>query len=89
MHRREFGEIIGIWHSDDLADKPLGRLLMVGDYYDLGLDGSNPLVGDGRFAGVHGAEGAAPKKAAPTEEQVRRIIVNSWQPVIKKKLKKG
>ena len=47
-----FGERIGIWNSDDLADMPLGRLLFLGSYDDLGLGGDINLDYSGRFVGV-------------------------------------
>jgi hypothetical protein len=72
-HRQVYGDKIGIWHSDDLADRPLGRLLVVGyDYCGGGLGGGGLLLGSGRFLGVKGAEGA-PKIAAPSKEQILRV----------------
>lgn len=63
-HREVFGDEIGIWHSDDLLDKPsyesLCRLLFVGNGYDDGLDCVGGLSSYGRFVGVR-AEGALQK----------------------------
>lgn len=69
-HKQVYGDQIGIWYSDDLTDKPLGRLLLVGSY-GYGLYGD--LGGAGRFVGVRkGAEGAT-KIAAPSKEQILKI----------------
>jgi hypothetical protein len=69
-HKRVYGDEIGVWYSDDLAEKPLGRLLILGDSYYDGLCGS--VLGAGRFLGVRkGAGGAA--KIAPSKEQILRV----------------
>lgn len=49
-----FGNKIGVWHSDDLNGKPLGRLLFLGDDYDDldGCDLGDFASGGGRFVGV-------------------------------------
>jgi len=51
-HKQVYGEQIGNWHSDDLADEPQGRILLVGynDYYS--LVGDSSLYGIARFAGI-------------------------------------
>ncbi len=59
-HKEVYGYKIGIWHSDDLADEPLGRPLFLGYNYDLSLSffGGDDLDYLGRFLGVR----SAPKK---------------------------
>ena len=74
-HEQFLGKQIGIWHIDDLAEKPVGRVLNVGNniYYGLGANYSlydnYSLNGNARFVGVRsfGAEGAAPQTASPLE----------------------
>ena len=72
-HNEVYGNQIGIWHSDDLSDKPVGRLLYVGNNYNNGLYGNNNLNNSARFIGVHGAEGAS-QKIVPSKEQLINII---------------
>ena len=72
-HNEVYGNQIGIWHSDDLSDKPVGRLLYVGYYCNNGLYGNNNLNNSARFIGVHGAEGAS-QKIVPSKEQLINII---------------
>ena len=43
---------IGVWHCDDLADGPHGRVLFLGDNRSLGLIASSLLDGSGRFLGT-------------------------------------
>ncbi len=68
-HKQIYGDKIGIYCSDDLHEKPLGRLLFAGGcYYNL-LGGS--LGDDGRFVGVRkNAEGVS-QKIYPTEKQIK------------------
>lgn len=58
-HEQFLGNKIGIWHTDDIAEQPVGRVLRVG--YGGGLGGD---LGNGaRFVGVRqGAGGAAPQQ---------------------------
>lgn len=72
-HGEVYGGGIGIWHTDDLADRPLGRLLFLGGSCGDCLDGDCNLDDDGRFVGVS-AEGAEQKNYVPTQEQLTRII---------------
>lgn len=63
---------IGVWHSDDLGDEPVGRLLVVlnGDYDNGGLDGSDDLGSLARFFGVRNvstATGGAKSQDVPQE----------------------
>ena len=63
-HEEVFGPNIGIWHTDDLREEALGRLLRVGDDYDGGgLVGNDDLYDVARFFGVRdvSAEGAEEK----------------------------
>ncbi len=48
-HKDVYGKRIGVWHSDDLKDRPMGRLLYLGG--DYGLVGYY-LNLSGRFVGV-------------------------------------
>ena len=89
-HRQVYGDNIGIWHSDDLADSPRGRVLFVGSSYDNGLSGNSGLDGGGRFLGVapeaqsgvreaprkEGILAPTPIVVAPTLEQMLTIVNN-------------
>ncbi len=82
-HIEVYGNKIGIWHSDDLKDKPVGRLLVVGCSGYGGLYGSNGLDGGGRFVGVRRgsvAEGGA-RKNSPKLEQILNIVDEFIAPV--------
>lgn len=73
-HKEVYGNNIGLWHSDDLSEQPLGRLLFVGfNYYD-GLSGDVILDNLGRFLGVKPGAGAAQKDIIPTPEKLEKII---------------
>ena len=61
QHKKVKGNEIGVWHTDDLADEPLGRLLFLGVHYDA-LSGSDDLGSGDRFVGVAASE--APKARA-------------------------
>ena len=54
-HKEVKGNRIGIWHSADLADEPLGSLLFLGDYCNDALLGIDLINSYGRFLGVRGA----------------------------------
>lgn len=70
-HLEVYGNQIGVWHCDDLADEPLARPLHVGDIYVSGLGGNYLFCISGRFVGVmSGAEGTRKKISAPQEKQV-------------------
>ncbi len=76
-HKDVYGKRIGVWHSDDLKDRPMGRLLCLGlDDYG-GLDGG--LLGSGgRFVGVapEAQVGVAQKNCAPQlplESRVQKL----------------
>ena len=90
-HEKIFGNRIGIWHSDDLKDVPLGRLLYVGYVGDGGLSG-NYLNSGARFVGVRrgSAEGAQnfsglSKKSqkSPTIEQILTLAEEYIAPVVR------
>jgi len=51
-HKKVCGNRIGVWHSDDLGNEPLARLLYLGVNYDGDLYGYGYLDGGGRFVGV-------------------------------------
>lgn len=51
-HRDVYGNRIGIWHSDDLKDRPMGRVLYVDYGCGDGLSGDYDLDYVGRFVGV-------------------------------------
>jgi len=73
-HKEVYGNKIGIWHSDDLADEPRGRVLFVGVSYNNGLYGNDSLDSIARFVGVcESAEGAL-QKISPTKQQIEKII---------------
>ena len=70
-HKEAFGKNIGIWHSDDLGNEPVGRVLFVGGHNDDGnLNCGNSLNYDARFVGVRevlSAEGGEKKHEVPQE----------------------
>ena len=91
-HEKIFGNRIGIWHSDDLKDVPLGRLLYVGDGDYGGLDGSS-LGSSARFVGVRrgSAEGAQnfsgpsqTSQKSPTIEQILTLAEDYVPKVVHK-----
>lgn len=43
---------IGVWHCDDMADEPRGRVLFLGINHSGDLDADYDLDGDARFLGV-------------------------------------
>lgn len=79
-HKEVYGNQIGNWHLDDLSEKPLGRLLCVGNDYYNGLNGDNFIFDNGRFIGVRGAEGAM-QKIIPSQEQLTAIIGDYVAPI--------
>ncbi len=73
-HKEVYGKDIGVWHRDDLADRPMGRVLYLGsDYYD-GLGGDS-LDNDSRVLGVapEAQVGVAQKNGAPLESKVQKL----------------
>jgi len=74
-HSQVYGKNIGVWHSDDLRDEPLARLLFVGNYVNYGLDGISDLVLNGSFAGVRavGAQKSPVEIKAPTLEDILKV----------------
>lgn len=73
-HKQVYGEKIGVWHLDDLAEEPLGRLLFVGnDYYD-GLLGHLNLNYYGRFVGVKKSGEATLQKILPSKLQIEEVV---------------
>ncbi len=79
-HMEVYGDKIGIWHSDELKDKSLGRCLFLGSGYDGDLSGDGNLGNSGRFVGVRDAEGVQ-KISVPTLDQIIRIINEYIAPV--------
>jgi|SRR3989344_5529305 len=73
-HQRVIGDQIGMYHTDDLADKPVGRLLFVGDDYVGSLGGDNLLIINGRFLGVPKDAQSTQQKNAPTQKQLMHIL---------------
>ncbi len=62
---------IGIWHSDDLAEQPMGRLLHFGNFYYYGDLGAGRYLDDSaRFVGVRNVA----QKIVPSLEQVLSIL---------------
>ena len=62
QHKKVKGNEIGVWHTDDLADEPLGSLLFLGNYLSSALFGYDDLYNSGSFVGVAASE--APKARA-------------------------
>ncbi len=73
-HKLVYDTRIGVWHADDLSEKPLARVLFFGGSGDGlgGLGGGNGLYGSARFVGVR-AESASEIAARPTLEQVLKV----------------
>ena len=85
-HKEVYGDKIGIWHSDDLGDKPVGRLLFLGGYGN-GLGGDLDLNYNARFVGVpKSAAGATPVYThSPLEKLVGKgVEVGNGLVVVKK-----
>jgi hypothetical protein len=71
-HEEVYGSNIGVGHFDDFSeDSALARLLVVGNYYDLG--GDILLSSYGRFRGVRNvtAEGGSQKTSSGSKGIVR------------------
>lgn len=86
-HEQLYGKNIGNWHSDDLADEPLARLLFVGNNCNHGLSGNNYLDYSGRFLGVRlGNSRSEAQKISPNSEQLQKIISEYVAPVNQKEL---
>ena len=51
-HKEVYREKMGVWHSDDLDNKPIGRFLFLGFSYSNCLY-SNGFFSDARFVGVY------------------------------------
>ncbi len=81
-HREVYGNEIGVWHSDDLTEQPLGRFLFLGNLYDDSLLGYNYLDDDSRFLGVR----SAPQKVVLTREQLAKVIGDYVAPVNRQEL---
>jgi hypothetical protein len=47
-----FGNMIGVWRPDDLPDRPMARLLFLGNHYYFSPADSSCLGDSGRFIGV-------------------------------------
>lgn len=77
-HKEVYGDKIGMWHSDDLAEVPLARPLFVGISFIGGFNGSDDYYGSARLAGVSkkDAEGVA-KNSAALKSQIKRIVAES------------
>lgn len=87
-HRKVYGDNIGIWHSDDLAKEPRGRLLFLGDDIDGDLNSLDNIISNARFFGVRrseasvselvSAKGAKAQKPVPSLEKVlEQVLVSS------------
>ncbi|MFH0701714.1 MAG: hypothetical protein V2A62_04720 [Candidatus Woesearchaeota archaeon] len=79
-HRKVYGDNIGIWHSDDLAEEPRGRLLVLGYGHGSNLVGDYVLNGNARFLGVRriGVVG----ESAPAGREVQKGTVPSLETVL-------
>lgn len=51
-YKKVYGNIIGIWHPKDLPDRPMARLLFLGNHYYFSPVDSSCLGDSGRFIGV-------------------------------------
>jgi len=85
-HKKIYGERIGVWHSDDLSDEPLARVLHVG-FYDGGLGGGGYLDGDVHFLGVSFAGEACVRKIFLTERKLTDMINEYVAPVNQREVK--
>ncbi len=74
-HKDVYGKRIGVWHSDDLKDRPMGRVLYVGSSDDSGLNGYVNLYSYGRVAGVapEAQSGVAKTNGTPLESRVQKL----------------
>lgn len=55
MHKKVYKETnIGIWYPTNLTDTPLGRALLLGNYFGRGLDAADEMDGEGRILGYFG-----------------------------------
>ncbi len=72
-HKDVYGKSIGVWHSDDLKDRPMGRVVGVGDDDGNGLVGGSDLNGNGRVAGVapEAQVGVAKTDGTPLESRLQ------------------
>lgn len=87
-HKEVYGNRMGIWHSDDLADdESFGRLLFLGNNYYYDLSGNSNFVNVGRFVGVQNAVGARKKIQHPTKKQLEKVISDYVAPVNRLELK--
>ncbi len=71
-HKDVYGENIGVWYSDDLKDRPMGRVLYLGDVYGDGLVGYCVLDCVGCVLGVapEAQGGVAKTNGAPLESRI-------------------
>ncbi len=75
VHEKVYGSQIGNWRSDDLHDVPFGRLLVVGDHGNYGLDGDSDLGYGAHFLGVRKGTGeACAQKFFPPQDKLVEII---------------
>jgi hypothetical protein len=51
-YKKVYGNMIGIWRPDDLPDRPMARLLFLGNHYYFNPVDSSCLGDSGRFIGV-------------------------------------
>lgn len=66
---------IGVWHSDDLKDSPMGRLIFAGSVDSGGLNGNGGLSVGGRFLGVRN------KKVCEADTQ--KIVMPNLDKILK------
>ena len=69
-HEEVYSNHIGIWHSDDLHEQPLGRLLYLGNNYTYNSLGGS-FINNGRFVGVR--DDFAQKILHPLLEKILKI----------------
>ncbi len=69
-HKKVYGSDIGVWHTDDLKDEPMGRLLFLGFGYYSYLFGDYYLYDIGRFFGVRGSGATVSGGAADASAEV-------------------
>ncbi len=91
-HNEVYGDKIGVWHSDDLDEQPLARLLVVGHDLYYGLYGFSSINYDACFVGVRSLKRArsAEKIPRPTLEQLlslsKDFVPNVAMPEYKQRL---
>ncbi|MEK6937971.1 MAG: hypothetical protein AABX04_02910 [Nanoarchaeota archaeon] len=80
-HREVYEDNIWIWHSDDLAEEPRGRLLVLGNLHNLNLFGYGNLNGNARFLGVRRSVSEA-NRVAPIGADAKKSLSHSLDQVV-------